>query len=262
MLLVGVDGGERGALIARVVEIGHSGLLTQNVVPAVAIVAFVVTENSNRERSRRCIHRGIAFGMTERAKGAFNARGIRLVDATFRDDVNDAADRSVAVEHRAAVAARDFDSFDTFSRNHAPIDAGQIPVIEPPAIDQNERVRRRGLTETAHIDRGAGAPCRSVETLDLDARFAGEKVRDTELRRTLDVVFRDRRRRRADDASPEPARRDVDRRQDDLVALWFVLRARSLRKQCERHSGAGNTKLNSHDATLLRLRPHEGGRIG
>ena len=71
---------------------------------------------------------------------AFDTRRGRQADAGLGDDVDDAADRAVAVEHRAAVAAGDLDALDALARDGAEIDAGEIEIVEPAAVDQDQRV--------------------------------------------------------------------------------------------------------------------------
>ena len=53
----------------------------------------------------------------ERAEAAFDARVRRQADASLGHDVDDAADRAVAVQHGAAVAARDLDAIDAVARD-------------------------------------------------------------------------------------------------------------------------------------------------
>src|SRR5262249_2325378 len=145
------------------------------------------------------------------------------------DDVDDAADRTVAVEHGARVAARDLDALNALARNRREIESGRVDVVDPSAIDQDQRIGWRRGAEAAHVDHTARAVGAAEQALHLHAGLARKNVWQVLRRRTLDVFggydggrgagdadCRDRA-RRAGTGDAEPARGDVENRQRDIV---------------------------------------------
>ena len=147
MLVVGGDVEiGAGALPVGPAEIADRVLLAQLVVLAIAVGAdarwHAPTPRTAPPMSRGRVRGQIAFQVVERAEARLHARRRRQVDAVLGDDVDDAADRAVAVEHRAGIAAGDLDALDAVLRDGAEIDAGHVDVVEPAAVDQHQRVRR------------------------------------------------------------------------------------------------------------------------
>ena len=96
--------------------------------------------------------------LVERADAGLGADRDRwAADAVLQDDIDDAADRVVAVEHRAAVAAGDFDALDRIARNGREIDAGHVDVVEPASVDEDQGIGGGERAEAAEVDRGLGA---------------------------------------------------------------------------------------------------------
>src|SRR5262245_49887787 len=93
-------------------EIADRILLLQVIVGAIALRADRIAVDRSGESAVRSAQRDIAFLVAERAEAALQARRWRQVHAGLRDDVDHPADRAVAVEHGAAVAAGDLDALD------------------------------------------------------------------------------------------------------------------------------------------------------
>ena len=107
------------------------------------------------------------------------------------DDVDDTADRAIAVKDRAA-AADDLDAFDRLARNRRPVDAAGVDGIEPHAVDQHQRVAGRRVAEAAHVD-GRVEPERAVQRTAVDAGPALEQIRNRYRRTERDLATIDHR---------------------------------------------------------------------
>src|SRR5258708_36427962 len=119
-----------------------------------------------RRRPRPGIGRGRdrRQARVEGANAGFAAdRDRRAADAGLGDDIDDAADRVVAIEHRATVAARDLYTLDRIERNGRQIDAGQVDVIHAAAVDQDQRIGGGKRAKPPHVDRGAYAVYASLK---------------------------------------------------------------------------------------------------
>ena len=137
LLVVAGDGQERVEARRGVVEVADAVALVERVVDAIAVGLDGVAVE--RCRPRPVIGRGRDDGhaLIERADAGLAAdRDRRAADAVLQDDVDDAADRVVAVQHRAAVAAGDLDALDRLQRDGRKIDAGHVDVVEPAAVDR------------------------------------------------------------------------------------------------------------------------------
>ena len=69
-----------------------------------------------------------ALTLRERAERALDMHGRRQSNARLCHDVDDPADRAVAVQHGPAVAARDLDALDARARDRGEVHAGEIDV--------------------------------------------------------------------------------------------------------------------------------------
>jgi hypothetical protein len=107
-------------------------LPTRCVVGAVAVEFDAVAVERCRPRPGIGRDRDCGHALVEGADICLAAdRNRRATDAVFQDDIDGAADRIIAVQHRAAVAAGDFNAFDRIARNGRKIDPRQVDVVEP-----------------------------------------------------------------------------------------------------------------------------------
>ncbi len=168
------------ALVAQEAEIGDAALLLELVVVAPAVRGDVVAVDRGGHLAPGPVPRVVgghrALGIVEAAEDAGDARRRRQVGTGLGDDVDDAAHRAVAVEHAAAVAARDLDVVDAFARNGAQVDALEIDIVDAPSIDQHQRIGGGGGPEAAHVDGGLCSVHAAEQTGDLDARLGREDV--------------------------------------------------------------------------------------
>src|SRR5262249_14368146 len=135
-------------------EIADGVLLMQLVVVAIASGIDRVPRDCGGEWAIRAAERCAGFPIAIGAELALDPPRRRQIYAGLGDDIDDTADRAVAIEHGAAVAARDLDAFDAIQRDRAEVDASEIDIVEPPAIDQDKRIRRARDTKATHVDRG------------------------------------------------------------------------------------------------------------
>ena len=161
---------ERREVGRGIVDVADSVALVERVVDPISVrLESVAIE---RCRPRACVgcgrHRRQA--LVEGADAAFGAdRDRRSADAGLGDDVDDAADRVVAIEHGAAVASGNLDSLDRIARKGRKIDTGHIDVVESPAVDEHEAVGGGERTESAKIDGGPHAVHATEQRRQLDA---------------------------------------------------------------------------------------------
>ena len=155
LLVVAGQGQERGQIGRGVVEIADPVALVERVVDAVAVGLDAVAVERGRPRAEIGRGRDRSHARVEGADAGLGAdRDRRAADAVLQHDVDDAADRIVAVQHRAAVAAGDLDALDRIARNGRKIDAGHIDVVEPAAVDQHQGIGGRKRAETSDVDAG------------------------------------------------------------------------------------------------------------
>ena len=246
------------ALGAGVAQVADRVALAHVVVDAIAVRIDPVAEHRNRERPCEASGGGVEFALVERAEAGFHAPGRRLRHAGLGDDIDDAADGAVAVKHRAAVAAGDFDALDAVARDRAEIDAGEIDVGQPASVEQNERVGDRCRAETAQVDRRAGAVLAAGRADGLDTHLLRQQVLNRRAGRARDVLGGDDAGGGADNSGAGAAGPDIDERQH-----LRVLRIRGVcRKAGQREQRAADRPFRSHDATFLRLRARNGGASG
>src|SRR5207244_3884978 len=137
----------------RVIDAADAVPLVERIVVAIAVRLDGVAVE--RRRPWPVIRRGgnIGEARVERAHAGFAAnRDRRTADAALGDDIDDAADGIVAVEHRAAVAAYDLDALNRIERDGRQIDLRHVDVVEPPAVDQYQRIGKGEGAEAAQID--------------------------------------------------------------------------------------------------------------
>lgn len=174
--IVSRDVEKHAAFIGFVAQIANRLTLLCFVVLAIPIAVKSIAENGGRKWAVRCAGRNLVFPGVERAEGAFDPGVWLRTDAVLGDDVDHAADGAVAVKHRAAIAAGDFNVVDAIARNQTEIKPGQIGIVKTPPVYQHQDVRRRRDAEPAHVDSRAGAVDAAVKAGGLDAGFAAENV--------------------------------------------------------------------------------------
>ncbi len=202
-LIVAGDGEKRSQTGRGVIEIADGVLLGIAIVVAIAVGPDRIAVERGRpgagiERGRDVAELGV-----ERAETGLDARGHRrTTDAIFGDDVDHAADRVVAVEHRAGIAARDLDPLDGIERDGGEIHLRHVDVVQPPAVDQHQRVGGGKGAEAAQVHAGLGADLAAIERRDLGARrLRRDDLRQCLRRRMRDIGGRDHGRGSADDAA-------------------------------------------------------------
>ena len=171
------------------------------------------------------------------------------VHTRFRDDIDGAADRAVAVEHRTGVAPRDLDPLDAIARNGGKIDAGEIDVGQPPPVDQHERIgcrrRRRSRVYRPWCRRRSRPPkILHVWTPGTRAMIAcsdspGERAMSSAVMIVVEAPM-----------MPwiETARRDVDGRQDVAAFLCLGTRRDQIRST--------RTQQKTHDMYAISIATH------
>src|SRR5690606_9163950 len=95
-----------------------------------SVQAGAVAEGVERAGERARIPAAVASLDARRVAGAGGVTG---------DDVHHAGRRAVAVLHRSA-PAQDLDALDRLERNGGPLNSRLVDVVQPPAIDEDERV--------------------------------------------------------------------------------------------------------------------------
>src|SRR5664279_5988026 len=104
---------EPGAAVgAGVAQVADRVALAHVVVDAITVGIDGVGERRSRESALRGQSGGVEFALVERTEAGFHAPGRRLRHPGLGDDVDDAADGAIAVQHSAAVAAGDLDARD------------------------------------------------------------------------------------------------------------------------------------------------------
>ena len=250
MLVVRDDIHPGRAIAAIVSQITDSVALAQRAVHAIAVGIHAIREDRCRKRPVRDRGRAVDLGLVERAESGLDARGRRQSHAGLGDDVDDTTDRAAAVKDGAAVAARNFDALDAVLRNGAQIDAEQIDIVQPAAIEQKQRVGRCRRAEATQVDDRRGAVIAACRAPGLDARFARQHVLNCRSGRAGNFFRRDDAVGRANDAGAGARRPDVDRRQK----LRQILRARRCGQQESQSGDSAALAYQSHDTTFLRLR--------
>jgi hypothetical protein len=91
-----------------------------------------------------------------------------------RDDVHHPRHCAGSVEHRTA-AAHDLDALDGGERDDAPLDTGQVDVVQAAAIHQHRCVLPGGRAEAAHVH-GRVRAAIAVEVAGDDAGFQRQQV--------------------------------------------------------------------------------------
>src|SRR6266702_5938270 len=158
LLIVAGKGQEGGEAGRGVVDVADPGALVEGVVGAVAVGLDAVAVERGRPRPEIGRSRDRRHALVEGADTCLAAdRDRRAADTILQDDVDDAADGVVAVQHRAAVAAGDFDAFDRIAWNGRKIDPSHIDVVEPAAVDEHQTIRGREGAESAEVDAGLQA---------------------------------------------------------------------------------------------------------
>ena len=132
----------------------------------------------------------------------------RLLRGPFGDDVDDAADGAVAVQHAAGVAADDFDALDAVDGNVGVIDGRQVDVVEPPPVEQDQGVLLADGAETAHVDGGPGAAGAAEQVPVLDAGLQSQEFGQGLGRALLDLFG-------VDDGNGRPRQPHPDARSGD-----------------------------------------------
>src|SRR6266480_7607665 len=95
----------------------------------------------------------------DRAVAAHAAESFRcapLPQRRARHDVDHARRGIVPVQYRAG-AAQDLDALDRRQRDRRPLHAGEVDVVQPPAVEQDQSVLRAGGAEPAQVDGGVGS---------------------------------------------------------------------------------------------------------
>ena len=213
MLVLAGDVEPSAAFVASIAQIADAVALTHVVVDAIAVGIDRVARHRNRIGPLRLGGAGVEFTLVERTESRFDASGQRLADAGLGDDVDDAADRAVAVQHRAAIAAGNFDALDGVARDRTEIEADGIEIGQPPSVDQNQRVGGSGRAEAAHVDRRADAILAAGGAVGLDADLLRQYILDRRSGRTRDVFSGDDAVRGAGNAGAGAARPNVEHRQ-------------------------------------------------
>ena len=140
----------------------------------------------NWRRPRHC------HALVERAGPGFAAdRDRRASDTVLQNDVDDAADGVVAIEHRAAVAAGDLDSLDRIERDGRKIDLRHVDVVQSPSVNQDERIGGGEGSKSAEVDAGLRAVDATKQACQLHARRLGNDFRQRLRRRVGDIVSGD-----------------------------------------------------------------------
>src|SRR4029450_10734610 len=98
-------------------------------------------------------------------------------DTVLQNDVDDAADSVVAIEHRAAVAAGDLDSLDRIERDGRKIDLRHVDVVQSPSVNQDERIGGGEGSKSAEVDAGLRAVDATKQASQLHARRLGNDFR-------------------------------------------------------------------------------------
>src|SRR5262249_30371125 len=142
---------------AGIAEIAGAIVLPIVVIVAIAVRGDVIAEKRRGPWAVRPADGYISLLLIVGPESSIDASRNRFADSILRHDVDDAADRTIAIEHDTAVAARDFDTLDALARDGGEVDADKVEIRDPPPVDQNERVGRRGRTKPTHVDHAAGA---------------------------------------------------------------------------------------------------------
>src|SRR5258707_8723068 len=132
---------ERREVGRGIVDVADGVALVERVVDPVSVGLESVAIEGCRPWS--CVGRGRdrRKALVEGAGAAFGAdRDRRSADAGLGDDVDYAANRVVAIEHRAAVDSGNLDSHDRIARNGRKIETSNIDVVNPPAHDTHYTV--------------------------------------------------------------------------------------------------------------------------
>ncbi|MCZ7642572.1 MAG: hypothetical protein M5U33_07440 [Pseudorhodoplanes sp.] len=176
-LVVGRQVQIEAALIGGVADVGGAVVLAVCAVDAIAVRIDGVAEHGRGPAAVRAEPGQVAFLVVERAEGAVDAAFGGLTGPALGDDVDHATDRAVAIEHDAAVAARDLDALDALARDRGEIETDHVEVVDPAAVDQKQRVGRRRRAEAAHVDGSARAIDAAEQRLHLDAGLARQDLR-------------------------------------------------------------------------------------
>ena len=202
LLVVAGHRQERLEVGRGVIEVADAVLLVEGVVLAIAVRFDGVAVE--RGRPRTVVRRGGNVGQTlvEGADAGLAAnRHRRAADPALGDDVDHAADGIVAIEHRAAVAARDLDALDRVERDGRQIDLRHVDVVQPAAVDQDQGVGGGEGAEAAQVDGGLRAIHGTSEQRgELHARRLCQYVGQVVRRRVCDLFCRDYRGGSADNA--------------------------------------------------------------
>ncbi len=226
--------------LAGVAQVADRVALAHIVVDAIAVRIDRVAEGRHRERAPcEAAAEALSSRWLNEPKPASTRAGWRLRHAGLGDDVDDAADGAVAVQHRAAVAAGDFDALDAVARDRAEIDAGEIDVGQPAPVEQHQRVGDRRRAEAAQVDRGAGAVLAAGRADGLDTHLLRQHVLQRRAGRARDVLGGDDAGGGADNSGAGAARPDIDRRQH----LSVVLRLRGASRQAGQRDQRAADKL-------------------
>ena len=108
--------------------------------------------------------------------GAARYLGVKAVAARLsaaRDDVDHPAHGAVAVAHCTATA-NDLDAFYLRQRHRAQVGAGEIDLIEPDAVDQNQHIAAGRGAHAAHVDRGVLVV--AIETLQIEVGLTAQQI--------------------------------------------------------------------------------------
>ena len=205
LLVVAGQRQERGEAGRGVVQIADAIALVERVVDPIAVGLDAVAVE--RRRPRPIIGRGRnrCLPLVERSDAGFGADcDRRAADAVLQDDVDDAADRIVAVQHRAAVAARDFNALDRIARNGREIHALDVDVIDPASIDEEQGIGGGERAKTTEVDGGLRAIDAAKQAGQLHARRLCDDFLHGVGRRTRDILRCYDRGRCADDAVELP----------------------------------------------------------
>src|SRR6267143_3510414 len=98
----------------------------------------------------------LAFDSAVAARAAESFRCAPLPQRRARHDVDHAGRGIVPVQYRAG-AAQDLDALDRRQRDRRPLHAGEGDVVQPPAVEQDQRVLRAGRAEPAQVDGSVGS---------------------------------------------------------------------------------------------------------
>src|SRR6185503_19177299 len=120
----------------------------------------------------------VAAGARQRQRASLT--GLR----SPRDDVDRAARRARAVEHRAA-AAHDLDAVDGVERNGRELRRFEVALVDAQAVEQDQRVLVAGDAEAAQVDLRV---LRAGEIADLQQAELGEDLAEVRGRALADVV--------------------------------------------------------------------------